>query len=161
MKPCHNRYRALSRLVQGEPSGNQGYLLIFASYEIPVSSTVYSTELIEARDRVDGSFNHVAASVVRKLPCGSSISCFDSSGHEVCSNTPRSIDIMDIMDLLSTSSHFKTLELGCCRTYSHRLLKTRCLTCLIVISGEAEEISTIRSNVRQTLSNNSRGLKDP
>jgi hypothetical protein len=138
--------RTLSRLIPVESLQDQACVLIFATYCIPTSSMSYSNELMEAREAVDRGFSETVSKIIESKD-GCTMAFFDSSGHPVSTTGATAVDILDVMDAFSESRIFQTLELGCCRTYSHHQLKTRGLTCLIVISGPQEALDEMRLTV--------------
>ena len=55
--------------------------------------------------------------------------------------------MQDILEGLSRPDLYKTLKLGCCRTFSHHMLETRGLTVALIYLGDFSDWVTIKQNI--------------
>lgn len=126
--------RLLSRALGIDPR-----FIVLVVYGIKESTTTYNETIIAERRIVDDSFYSITKQLCAVGFDGWSI---DSSG-SVCEyskgiqeSTSGSFPIHEFLEYLPESRGiFKTLELGCCSTYSHHTLGTRCLCCILLCNS--------------------------
>lgn len=124
-----------------------GISLILLNYEINESTMSYSDLLIECKDLVDTDFHAKLNSIQNEHRLPDQFASVDSSGSFSHQRTQGSLPMQDILEGLSRPDLYKTLELGCCRTYSHHTLGTRCLTVALVYLGDRSDWVTFKQNI--------------
>ena len=114
-------------------------------YPVSESTTRYNELVLEERKMVENSFYSTVNELVKNGFQGITV---DSSGCiQSWSSVPGINDTIPIHEILEylpeTRPIFKTLELGCCSAYSHHILGTRCLCCMLI----AESLSDIPESI--------------
>ena len=125
-----------NRMIKRTFGVDVGYIILVL-YEISESTTVFSDRVIEARKSVDESFydiiNTLTVSTFKGWTIDSTGSLLKHGYHRDDSSSIEKFPIHEFLEYLPESrSIFKSLELGCCSTYSHHILGTRCLCCVII-----------------------------
>ena len=105
------------------------------SYRLTESNMSYSILLLSERERVDSTFADSCEYMLSRMPAGTKLSGYDSSGHPCIGDSHLPLDIFELIESLPDRSLFQTMELGCCRVYSHHFLKTYCFVCVVIITG--------------------------
>lgn len=115
-------------------------LVVFGTTE---PTTTYSETTLEERKVVDGYFYSIVEQLHQSGFDGWTI---DSSGSLLRFHSSSEKDVADTFPIHEFLEYipesrgiFKSLELGCCSTYSHHILGTRCLCC-VIISDSIEKI---------------------
>ena len=115
-----------------ERSDSSRIIACFVSIPIIESSLVHSSTLMEERDRVDkvlhGKYTDIKGVMDSSIP----FCMFDSNGFHFSAEEPAHVDMIELTERSEGSGFFETIELGCCRSLSHNILKTRCLIGLVV-----------------------------
>ena len=137
--------RRLLAMIAQESSADSWLFLI--NFHISGTTLSYSSDLIEARERVDEVFSEGVREVNRNKQPGRFILAFDSTGSSVDGPLANSIDIFEFLDHLHARKLYKTLELGCCRTYSHHVLKTNCLVCVALFQGQQHVAESLKARL--------------
>ena len=130
IKVSHNR------MIKRTFGVDVGYIILVV-YEISESTTVFSDRVIEARKSVDESFYDIidtlTVSTFKGWTIDSTGSLLTHGSYKDDSSSIQTFPIHEFIEYLPESrSIFKSLELGCCSTYSHHILGTRCLCCAII-----------------------------
>jgi hypothetical protein len=137
--------RRLVSAVTQESSAQFWVFLI--NFRIPASTLSYSSDLIEARERVDRVFSEGVSELKLNIQPGEVLLTFDSTGFSVDGPLASSIDVFEYLDYLHARKLYKTLELGCCRTYSHHVFKTNCLVCVAVYRGKQNGAESLKARL--------------
>ena len=115
-----------------EPADSPDVRLIFVTYSTSESTMNYSSALLNCAQLVDDKFNELVTSLFRDvIPTGKGL-YFDGNGRCSDDAVHAVLHVNDVIDVLSDSQLFSTLQLGCCQTYSHHIFKTHCLARLLV-----------------------------
>lgn len=150
-----NTNRAIIRgeFVRGASGVEEHEYLMLISFPISTSSMVYSTALIAAKEVVNDTLLRSLPQIV--VDClATRFSLYDCDGGSLFGAENQQIYPFEILAAIADTRIFEHIELGCCSTYSHRSLKTRCLTCLVFAEVEGKYISSFVDNILRILTEN-------
>jgi hypothetical protein len=124
--------------------------LIFVVFPTRKSSMMLSAELLEEKTDTDTRFHEIVCASGMSDIDQDRLLCFDSSGSCLASGV-SCIDVTDVIDSVTHSGLFQTLELGCCRVISHHKYKTKCLVCTLAIRGSESYIADVLKRIEVAL----------
>ncbi len=132
--------------------GEHEYLM-FISFRISTSSMVYSTALIAAKEEVNDALRTSIPQIMDNC-VASKLFIYDCDGGSLLGAENLQIYPFEILAATADTRIFEQIELGCCSTYSHHSLKTRCLTCLVFAEVEGKYLSSFVNNILRILTEN-------
>lgn len=132
-----------------QPTGGHEYVL-FISFPIATTSMVYSADFIDAKERVNDTMRESIHDVTT-YPLIKIISVYDCDGRLLIGPGNPQINLLDLLSLTADTRIFELIELGCCATHSHHLLKTRCLTCVMFAEMESQDVSSFINTISRIL----------
>jgi hypothetical protein len=129
--------------------GKESCHIVLFSYLIAESTMEFSDKLIDEMKNVEELFYGMIQRFQISGLHGWSIDCSGCiQKHPVNSHDyiGESLPMHELLQSLpETRGIFKTLELGCCATYSHHIYGTKCLCCVLV-TDSLESISGLLGN---------------
>lgn len=129
-------HKALSRLMDSALSDTTGLAptaVFFITYPIAESTSVYSTLYLECKDLVDSVLQNDSQEIVKSVFPGNTL-IIDLNGNAFPrSMLKQTMTVSELIDITNDSALFKTVELGCCHTYSHYKYGVKCLAGAIVV----------------------------
>jgi hypothetical protein len=124
--------------------------VVLFNYSIDTTSMALSAALLSEREVIDTMFQEKILALEWLKAHEDRVVFCDSTGTSVgCGSAYQTIDLLDLIDAVASAKIYETLELGCCRTYSHHKLKTRCLACVGLVFGDRNQVNEIIHRLKQ------------
>ena len=155
IKACHRVFRVCTRMIPHLLQAPDMCAILFFNFPLNCSTMGLSAELLKSRDEVDAQFCDRLSRLQYLQDIQTRTVFFDSSGTNVSAGDVKEIDLLDLMDSIAYAKLYETLELGCCRTYSHHKFKTRCLACVGFVFGTSDIVTQIINRLRTDFENQS------
>lgn len=127
--------------------------IYFINISIKESSSIHSSILVDERNKVDRILSELHQELDQKVLGRKPFLMWDTSGHPLSVKSNVNLDLLDLIECMPESGIFNTIELGCCRTYSHIVLKTRCLSGILIVPFEPSDGISVQSEIVQILEN--------
>lgn len=123
------------------------FTAVFIISRISQSSLIHSNSFIECKSKVDEflaqKYNVLLSDVFSKQD----FVMFDSSGFCLSHEAMGPFDISELIECLPGNGVLETLEMGCCRTLSHNVFKTKCLPGLLLFPVRDDNCARIDEEV--------------
>jgi hypothetical protein len=109
--------------------------------------------MVDERDKVDRILGELHHALEQKVLARKPFLMWDTSGYPLSIKSNVNLDLLDLIECIPESGIFNAIELGCCRTYSHIVLKTRCLSGILIVAFASSESVSVQSEIVQILEN--------